>query len=391
MNKRIFLIVIDSFGIGEAPDSAEYGDAGSNTFINLNRARPLNLPNMTKLGLKNIDDIGWTEQLGKPEGIYGKLRELSKGKDTTTGHFEMMDIITKIPDPTYPNGFPHEVVKQLEEAFGCEILGNCVASGTTIINRLGEEHCKTGKPIVYTSADSVLQIATNVDVYSLDKLYDMCTKAREVMTGKHAIGRVIARPFKRTENGFERIPESRKDFALNPKVPNTMSRLVSHNKDVIAVGKIEDIFNNKSITKSYVNHTNRESLEVVKSLAGQDFNGLAFVNLVDTDMLFGHRNDIEGYADALEKIDRELPEIINRLNPQDYLIISADHGCDPTTVSSDHSREYVPLLIYSKALKFPINLGILDGFNNIGHFIENCFGIYENKSTIMEKIYEKNN
>lgn len=388
MEQRVFLLVIDGFGVGETPDADKYNDKGSNTFLNLYNTKKMNIPCLTSLGLKNIDGINLQQDMTNVIGSFGKLEELSLGKDTTTGHFEMMDIITTKKAPTYPNGFPQEVINALEKAWGVGIIANCAGSGTELVKQYGNEHVKTKKPIVYTSADSVLQIATHTDVYPLEKLYQMCEIARKIMVGKHAIGRVIARPFFTNSNGeFERLNTGRKDYSLMPPKPNTMSRLFDNHYDIVAVGKIEDIFNHQSITKSFVNHTNPESLEVLKILSTQQFNGLCFVNLVDTDMLYGHRNDMDGYAKALEQLDSTLPFVINNLNEQDYLIITGDHGCDPTTPSSDHSREYTPLLVYSKAIKTPKNFGMLKGFNNIGKFIEKLFNLNDN-SQIYDILHE---
>lgn len=387
MGKRVFLLVIDGLGVGASPDAYKYGDEGSNTFLNLYNQRYLDLPTLTKLGLKNIDGIE-LHHSQNVEGAYARLQEKSAGKDTMTGHFEMMCDISETAMPTYPNGFPNEVIEQLEKAWGKEIIGNCVASGTEIIKQLGQEHLETKKPIVYTSADSVLQIATHTDIYSLNELYNFCEKARKIMSGKHAVGRVIARPFK-TENGqFVRLNTARRDYALSPAKPNTMSRLVENGYDVIAVGKIGDIFNHESITKTYENHTNTESIEITKTLSTQKFNGLCFVNLVDTDMLYGHRNDIEGYAQSLEQTDKAIEYIISNLNENDFIIITGDHGNDPTTTSTDHSREYTPLLVYSKNLNCSINLGTLNGFDSIGKFVEKLFGLNAN-SVIYDAIFTK--
>lgn len=387
MEKRVFLLVIDGFGVGASPDAYKYGDEGSNTFLNLCNLRHLELPTLTKLGLKNIDGIE-LDHSEKVDGIFARLQEKSAGKDTMTGHFEMMGVISEVAMPTYPNGFPNDVIEQLEKAWGVEIIGNCVASGTEIIKQLGQEHLETKKPIVYTSADSVLQIATHTDVYSLDSLYDFCEKARKIMAGKHAVGRVIARPFK-TENGqFVRINTARRDYALSPSKPNTMSKLVDNGYDVIGVGKISDIFNHENITKTYENHTNLESIEVTKMLSTQNFNGLCFVNLVDTDMLYGHRNDIEGYAKSLEQTDKALEQIIQNLNEQDFVIVTGDHGNDPTTESTDHSREYTPLLVYSKQISHSKNLGTLNGFDSIGKFVEKLFGLSD-ESKVYNAIFTK--
>ena len=389
MDKRIFLLVIDGFGVGEAPDASKYGDEGSNTFKNLFIKTNMNIPNLKGLGLTQIDGLN----LGKHDGVkgaYGRLQELSMGKDTTTGHFEMMDIITNKPMPTFADGFSTKMVKVMEDIFGNKILGNKVASGTRIIEELGQEHLKTKCPIVYTSADSVLQVATHLDIVNLNQLYEYCIKLRQAFPD---IGRIIARPFLTNSNGnFERFNDGRKDFGLIPPLPNTMSRLKNNGNDVIAVGKIEDIFAGQDITKSYVNHNNQESLQVVQKLSSTNFNGLCFVNLVDTDMMYGHRNDVNGYAKCIEDIDLFLPQLLTNLKEQDYVIITADHGCDPTTSSTDHSREYVPLLIYSKSIDVPVNLGTLMGFNQIGKFIEYQFGINDQSKVdkiIKEKINER--
>ncbi|MBQ0017307.1 MAG: phosphopentomutase [Clostridiales bacterium] len=387
MDRRIFLVVIDGFGIGEAPDAKKYGDEGSNTFGNLFNIAKMNIPNLERLGLSSIDGLNFDREVKDKVGVYARLQEKSNGKDTTTGHFEMMKIITSNPFPTYPNGFPKEVVEELEKAWGTKVLGNVSASGTQIIKELGKEHIKTKRPIIYTSADSVLQIATHTDVYPLEELYFMCEKARNIMVGKHGVGRVIARPFCTNESGeFERINTARKDYALLPPIPNTMSILKENGIEVLAVGKIEDIFAHQNITKSFPNHTNQESLEVLKDLSKKNFNGMCFVNLVDTDMLYGHRNDIQGYAHAIEEIDKSLPYIMENMTDNDYLIITADHGCDPTTPSTDHSREYVPLLIYSKKMKSSKNLGTILGFDNVGIFIEKCFNISNTQSIIFDEV-----
>ena len=389
MGKRIFLLVIDGFGVGESPDADRFGDKGSNTFLNLYNVHKMNIPFLSKVGIKNIDGIGLNIAEKDLIGAYGKLQEKSNGKDTTTGHFEMMGIITKYPMPTYPNGFPKKIVSELEKAWGVGILGNIAISGTEVIKMLGDEHIKTKKPIVYTSADSVLQIATHTDVYSIDELYKLCEQARKIMHGKNAVGRIIARPFKTDENGnFVRINEGRKDFSLSPEKPNTMSKLLKIGKDVIAVGKIDDIFNHESITETYSNHTNKDALQVTEKLLDKDFDGLAFVNLVDTDMVYGHRNDIEGYAKAIEQIDEFLAKTYYNLKNDDIVIITGDHGCDPTTPSTDHSREYTPCLIYSKMLEKSVNLGTMLGFDEIGKFIEKLFGL-NTDSVIYNKIFSK--
>lgn len=385
--KKVFVLVLDGFGVGSLPDWRDYneGEHISNSFLNVEKIKPYNIPNMEKLGLKNIDgnDIHKSNSV---IGYYGKLQEISNGKDTTTGHFEMMDIITQTPSPTFPDGFPNEIVQKLEKLFGCKILCNKPASGTEVIKRLGDEHIRTKCPIVYTSADSVLQIACHTDIYSLEELYYYCEKTREFMVGKYAVGRVIARPFATINGEYTRLNKDRKDFSLLPPEPNTLSRLVNNGFECIGVGKIKDIFAGKGLTKCYENHTNAESLEVSKKLSKQELNGLVFVNLVDTDMIYGHRNDIDGYRMAIEKVDEALTEIIGNLNDKDLLIITGDHGCDPTTPSTDHSREYVPFLVYSKSMKSNGNLGTLLGINNVGKVVEQYLIANENIDDIMEKL-----
>ena len=381
MDRKVFVLVLDGFGVGAMPDAKNFGedDAMANSFLNVENIKPYNIPNLKKLGLKNIvKNCKDKEQF--PIGYYGKLKEKSIGKDTTTGHFEMMGIVTTNPNPTFPNGFDEYVVKGCEKIFGTKILGNCVASGTEIIKRLGEEHLKTGCPIVYTSADSVLQVACHTSVVPLDKLYEYCEKIRKFMTGKYAVGRIIARPFT-TENGeFVRINTARKDYSLLPPKPNTLSILKEKGFLTVGVGKIKDIFAGQDIGISFTNHTNAESLEITKQLAKKDveINGFIFVNLVDTDMVYGHRNDVDGYRNAIEKVDNALTEILESMSDNDVIIITGDHGCDPITTSTDHSREYTPFIIYSKSMKGCGELGTLDGFYNVGKSVEKL--LVENKS-----------
>ena len=371
MNKRVFLVVLDGFGVGESEDAEKFGDKGSNTFQNVFNAENPSIPNLSKLGIKNIDGLVIPKETNVV-GNYGKLREQSAGKDTTTGHFEMMGIVSKQSMPTFPNGFPDEIIEKLEAAFGTKVIGNKVASGTEIIKELGEEHVKTGYPIVYTSADSVLQIATHVDIVSIEKLYDYCQKARDIMTGKFAVGRIIARPFEGTYP-FSRVNEKRKDYSLIPDKNNSMQRLFDNNVPVYTVGKIAEIFANQAITKSYLNHNNTDAIEVCLNLVKEQKDGFTFINFVDTDMLYGHRNDVKGYANSLMQTDRFLNEFINEMRVDDILIITGDHGNDPTTASTDHSREFAPVLIYGKNLPTGKNFGTLDGFYQIGNFIEEYF------------------
>lgn len=387
MNKKVFIFVLDGFGVGAMPDAKVFGedDVNSNSFLNVEKIKPYNVPFLTKLGLKNIDG-NCVLKNNKPIGYYGKLKELSIGKDTTTGHFEMMDIITKVPNPTYSNGFPENIVKQIEEIFGTKILGNYPASGTEIIKVLGKEHLKTKCPIIYTSADSVLQVACHIDVYDLNKQYELCNKIRHIMVGENAVGRVIARPFTTIDGHFERINTARKDFSLLPPKPNTLSRLNDNNIQTIGVGKINDIFAGQNITKTYDNHTNEESLQVSLNLSKESINGLIFVNLVDTDMVYGHRNDVDGYRNAIELADKTIAKVVDNMNDQDVVIITGDHGCDPTTPSTDHSREYTPFLVYSKSMKSSGNLGTLTGFNNVGKTVEDYLIKNKTIDEIMESL-----
>ena len=386
MKKRVFLIVLDGFGVGASDDAEKFGDSGSNTFENLDKIVSLNIPTLTKLGLKNIDGLHFEKELNCI-GSFARLKELSAGKDTTTGHFEMMGIITKQPMPTFKNAFPKEIIDKLEVAFNTKIIGNKVASGTEIINELGELHLQTGYPIVYTSADSVLQIATHTDIVSLDKLYEYCQKAREIMCGDFAVGRVIARPFYGNVGDFKRINEGRKDFSLVPDSNNSMQRLYDNGISIYSVGKISEIFADKAITKRYLNHNNKDSIEATLKLQDEIESGFVFANFVDTDMLYGHRNDIMGYAKSLEETDKFLAEFITKMKDDDILIVTGDHGNDPTTPSTDHSREYTPFIVYGKNIKSNINLGTLNGFNNIGEFIEDYF--LDKKSYIGEILWKK--
>lgn len=385
MKKRVFLFVIDGFGVGASEDACNFHDERSNTFENLSSKVRLDIPTLSKLGLKNLDGLHF-EKENNVLGAYGKMRELSQGKDTTTGHFEMMGIISKQPMPTYPNAFPKEIIDKLEASFGTKVIGNKVASGTQIIQELGDKHLKTGYPIVYTSADSVLQIATHTEIYPLEKLYELCAKAREIMVGKDAVGRVIARPFYGTSGNYVRLNDGRRDFSLIPDKNNTMQRLFDNNINVVSVGKISEIFADQAITKKYLNHNNKDALIATTQIQKELDSGFVFINLVDTDMLFGHRNNIEGYAGSLEQTDKYLSEFISKMKTDDILMITGDHGNDPTTESTDHSREYTPLLIYGKKVKANINLGTLNGFDNVGKIIEDY--LLEKKSEVGKMIWK---
>lgn len=380
---KVVLIVLDSFGVGALPDANKFNDEGSNTYLNIYNKTKVNLPNLAKLGLNNIDGINLSSE--KTLGKYGRMKELTFAKDTTAGHYEICGLILDQPYPTFPNGFPKELIDKLESELNVKFIGNEVASGTEIIKRLGNKHLKNKTPILYTSADSVLQIATHTDVFSLEELYTMCEKARKICSGKYNVGRIIARPFATNNNGeFYRL-EARKDYALEPPGKTMLDKLKENNFDVVAIGKIEDIFCNRGITESYHSKNNTQGIEeLLKHTARKDINGLIFANLNDTDMLYGHRNDYVGYANALKQFDDALPQIIQNLQDDDILIITADHGCDPTTPSTDHSREYVPLLIYSKNIKGNINLGTLIGFNNISNSILDLFNIERHKNNLLK-------
>ncbi|MBU5486965.1 phosphopentomutase [Clostridium sp. MSJ-8] len=369
MSKRCILIVLDSVGIGEMPDAKQYGDEGSNTLGNIYKVcGGMDIPNLISLGLGNIEGGEILGHTTSPKASYGKAKELSKGKDTVTGHWEISGVVLKTPLTTYPNGFPEDIIVDFKKrANVAGILGNKVASGTKIIEELGEEHIKTGYPIIYTSADSVFQIAAHEEVIKLDDLYNMCKAARELLVGDRTVGRVIARPFI-TENGKFKRTANRRDYALDPFGKTILEYISEDNKHVACVGKIEDIFNKKGVTEAIHIKDNMDGVDKTIEYMNNIDNGLIFTNLVDFDMLYGHRNDPEGYKKALEDFDRRLPEIIDNLKEEDMLIITADHGCDPTTASTDHSREYIPILVYGTNIK-SVSLGIRDTFSDIGKTI----------------------
>lgn len=378
MINRAVLIVLDSVGVGELPDAADYGDRGSNTVKNIyNSIENFSLPNLEKLGLLNIDGFEDLKNSNEFLGTVAKCNEQSKGKDTTTGHWEISGLILDNPFPTYPNGFPEDLIKEFEKRVGRKTIGNYPASGTEIIKELGKEHVETGNLIVYTSADSVFQIAAHEEVVPLDELYEICRIAREMLQGEHGVGRVIARPFIGTDGNYTRT-ENRKDFSLVPPKDTLLDYVKSNNMEVYAIGKIEDIFVNKGITKSNHTHNNDEGIEATIEAIKENFKGLIFTNLVDFDMVYGHRNNVQGYADALKYFDDKLPEIIASLKDDDVLIITADHGCDPTTPSTDHSREYIPLVFYGNNIKKNNNLGILDTYASIGKTILEMLKIENN-------------
>jgi len=343
---RACVIVLDAVGAGELPDAAEFGDQGSNTLANVARAvGGLDLPTLEALGLGNVEPLeGCAPQPGAP-AIAGRLLERSKGKDTTTGHWELMGVVTAQALPTYPLGFPDEVIDPFMNRTGRGVLGNKAASGTEIIQELGEEHRRTGKWIVYTSADSVFQVAAHEETIPLEELYDGCRVAREILTGKHAVGRVIARPFVGEPGSYERTP-NRHDFSIEPRRPNYLSQIRAAGHTVYGVGKIPDIFAHVDIDEEFPTKSNVEGIQKTEEILRAIDDGFVFTNLVETDMLWGHRNDPVNFHRSLQDFDRRLPDLLDALRPNDLLIVTADHGCDPTTPSTDHSREYAPLLAY---------------------------------------------
>ena len=369
--KRVFLIVLDSFGIGEMPDAAKYGDEGSNTLGTVAKSPEFSMPNMEKLGLFNIDGVTAKTPYAAPEGVFARMTEQSAGKDTTTGHWEIAGLISKKPMPTFPNGFPQEMLDEFSKAVGRKVLCNKPYSGTQVIQDYGDEHRKTGALIVYTSADSVFQIAAHEDVVPVEELYRDCEIARQMLQG---VGRVIARPFIGTSGNYTRTSR-RHDFSLEPPQDTMLDVLKEAEYDVIGVGKINDIFAGKGITEFVRTQDNADGIEKTLEYMERDFNGLCFVNLVDFDMLYGHRNDVSGYAKALIYFDQQLPKILSAMEPEDVLMITADHGCDPGTPSTDHSREYTPFIMYGKNLPHGKNMGTRGSFSDIGATVLDYFGL----------------
>ena len=362
--KRIFLIVLDSFGIGQMPDSESFGDVGVNTLAACAATGKLHIPNLIAAGLGNIDGVTCLPKADAPVGSYARLMEKSMGKDTTIGHWEIAGIVSPDPLPTYPNGFPEEVMKPFCEATGRGYLANAPWSGTAVIQEYGDAHIKTGDLIVYTSADSVFQIAAHEDVVPLEKLYEYCHIAREQLKGKHGVGRVIARPFVGTSGAYTRTP-NRHDYSLEPPKTTLLDAVKAAGLDSIAVGKIHDIFAGKGDTEYVYNKSNADGMQHTTNFAAKDFKGLCFVNLVDFDMQFGHRRDADGYANALNEFDAWLGSFLENLGEEDLVMITADHGCDPAyTATTDHTREYVPLLALGKGVK-PGNLGTSQTFADI--------------------------
>lgn len=371
---RVIIIVLDSLGIGELPDADEYGDKGSNTLGNIARTvKGFTLPNLEMLGIGNIDNVEGLKKAKNPIASYGKMTEASKGKDTATGHWEMAGIILDKPFPTYPQGFPKEIMDRFKKETGMDYLGNIAASGTEIIKKLGEEHIKTKKPIVYTSQDSVFQIAAHEEIIPIDKLYEICKITRR-MLDDYNVCRVIARPFEGAPGAFKRT-EQRKDFSIAPTEETILDKLKARGFPVIGIGKIGDIYGHRGLTQEIHTKNNADGIDRTIDAMKQSDTSLIFTNLVDFDMLYGHRNDADGYAMALQDFDARLPQIMGLLKDTDMLIITADHGCDPTTLSTDHSREYVPLLVYVKKLKTGINLGTRKTFADIGQTIADIFKI----------------
>ena len=371
--KRVFLIVLDSVGIGEMPDAADYMDEGSNTLKAASTSKYFNMPNMAQMGLFNIEGVDCRPQVDNPTAAVARMSESSKGKDTTIGHWEISGIISEKPLPTFPDGFPKELLDKLSEATGRKIICNKPYSGTEVIKDYGREHVETGALIVYTSADSVLQIAAHEDVVPVPELYKYCEMAREICTGEWGVGRIIARPFE-GEYPFKRTT-NRHDYSLEPPKKTMLDTLVENGLQVKAVGKINDIFAGKGISDMVRTKNNMDGVDKMLDYAKEDFEGLCFVNLVDYDMLYGHRNDVEGYAKALTEFDERIPEILGMLKDDDILMITADHGCDPITPSTDHSREYTPLVMYGKNIKAGANLGTRETFADIATTVLDYFGL----------------
>ncbi len=375
MIKRIFWLIADSFGIGNAPDAEAFGDAGANTLRTCMNSGQLSTPTMASLGLFHIAGVSDCVPKIRPIGCYGRMEEKSAGKDTTIGHWELCGIRSDAPLPTYPNGFPSDVIDRLKAAFGRDILCNRPYSGTEVIRDYGAKHVDTGALIVYTSADSVLQIAAHEDIVPIDELYRYCELARNIMSGEHGVGRVIARPFVGDrKHGFQRTSR-RHDYSLKPPAPTVLDALTANGMDTIGVGKIHDIFAGQGIQRTIRTTDNADGLRQTQSLLADDFHGLCFVNLVDFDMIYGHRRDIAGYTRALNEMDAALDTIISQLRPSDVLILTADHGCDPGFKGTDHTRETVPLLIYGPTLPHGVDLGVRHSFSDVGATIAQLLGV----------------
>lgn len=379
--KRVFLIVLDSCGAGELPDAAEFGDVGSNTLRSVSRSQKFSIPTLRRLGIGNIQGLDFLGDTATPLAATGRLVEQSRGKDTTTGHWEIAGIVSEQAMPTYPDGFPQDVIDAFSVATGRGVLCNKPYSGTQVILDYGREQLATGKLIVYTSADSVFQIAAHEDMVPVETLYEYCRIARRILTGKNAVGRVIARPYVGEYPNFVRTPK-RHDFSLEPTGPTMLDSLHDAGLATIGVGKISDIFAGKSISQSYVTHGNAEGMSITSDITNQDFTGLCFVNLVDFDMLYGHRRDVDGYAQALTDFDGWLDGFVRSMRPDDVLMITADHGCDPAfTKTTDHTREYIPLVMYGEGIN-PVSLGTRATFADIGATVAGLFGLsYKTRGT----------
>lgn len=374
--RRIAVIVLDSVGIGALPDAEKFGDIGVHTLGNIAKVRGLQLPNLASLGLFNIEPVAGNSPVDRPRAHYGKMAEVSAGKDTTTGHWELMGVHTTKPFQTYPHGFPQELIQEFEKRTGRGVLGNKPASGTAIIEELGEKHLQSGDCIVYTSADSVFQIAAHEDVIPLEELYRICEIARELtLDDRFAVVRVIARPFIGKPGAFKRTAH-RRDYSVKPPHPTVMNQLQDAGLDCIGIGKISDIYDGEGITRTVKTTDNMDGVDKLLQVLQEPFRGLAFINLVDFDSKFGHRRDPEGYGRALEEFDRRLPQILKLVGQEDLLIITADHGNDPTYKGTDHTREYVPLLVWSPSLREPgASLGVRDTFSDVGATVAANFGL----------------
>lgn len=373
MAKRVFVIVLDSCGCGALPDAAKFGDESTHTLRSCAETGNLNIPNLTAMGLFNIDGIGCGTPVGQPAAAYGKCAERSAGKDTTTGHWEIAGLISDTPMKTYPDGFPQEVLDRLKKATGREILCNLPYSGTEVIRDYGRQHLETGALIVYTSADSVLQIAAHEDVIPVPELYKICEQAREIMQGEFAVGRIIARPFVGTYPDFTRTA-NRHDYSVSPFAPTALDLIEQAGKQVISVGKIRDIFNGQGITEGNRTVSNDDGMGKTIQIAARDFEGLCFVNLVEFDSAYGHRRNIPGYTQALNTFDAQLGALLPQLRDDDLLILTADHGCDPAAHGTDHTREYIPLIVWGRSVR-PVNLGTRSGFSDIGQTVCEALGV----------------
>ena len=373
MSRRVFLIVLDSVGIGEAKDAAVFGDVGAHTVKSISASPYFAIPNLLSLGLGNIPGLSFLGTNHTPLAAYARVQEQSAGKDTTIGHWEIAGLLSPRPLPTYPEGFPQELLAEFSRRVGRKVLCNKPYSGTEVIKDYGDEHVKTGALIVYTSADSVFQIAAHEEIVPVETLYEYCRIARELLTGEHAVGRVIARPFLGEHGNYKRTA-NRRDFSLEPTGETVLDVLQKEGLDVLSIGKIRDIFAGRGITESHPTHGNEEGMEVLLDLQKRDFHGLCFANLVDFDMLYGHRNDIHGYAKALSAFDAWLPSFLCGMQDEDLLLITADHGCDPGDISTDHTRENVPLLLYGKSVN-PVDLGVRDTFADIAATVADYLGV----------------